>query len=249
MKILVVILGVLNAFVAALIAQGATDRVAGSGHGLPAPELTPERIRLVTPDAATTPAPPRPVPEAAPRSEAPVRPELATPVLVREEAARPVTRQCIEWANLRANDSARALRVLDEMKLAGATVETPRVEGGATWMVYIPPAASRRAADQRVADLKRLRVDEFYVLGDNGFANAISLGVFSSEAGAISRRDALQKQGVRDAAIVPRPTGDQRVTLRIVGLTEADANRTREFARDFTGTDIRGCTLEQAKGG
>lgn len=172
-------------------------------------------------------------------------------LISREEAARLAKLRrpaCVEWGPLGPNDVSRAEDAITGMR-AGLKIDGRRAEESAGWWVYIPPLASRQAANQRVAELRRLGIEDYFIIPDDAkFRNAVSLGVFRSEDAAKSRFETLQKRGVRDAVLAERDSSARRVYLQMQGVTEPLRERIGELRTAFPGTDLRDCAAPEAKG-
>jgi hypothetical protein len=248
MKLFFLILAITNVVFGVYLWQNESRR--GSSPAiLPLPELAPERIRLIgTQDPLREASKPKPPPEAArDTTDATSVPARVPP---REEIAKGSTiRACMEWGALRGGDVARATKLIEGGNVTARPVEE-RIEGGTGYWVYIPPLPSRRQAELRIAELKPARIDDYYVVLDEGrFANAISLGVFSTEAGAQSRRDALARLGVTDSLVGRRESNDARVFLRIRDVPEQSVPRLFALRGEYAGTEIKDCAPDPARGG
>jgi hypothetical protein len=169
----------------------------------------------------------------------------------REEAARLARLRrpaCVEFGPIGPNDVPRAEDAIAALQ-AGLKVDGRRPEESAGWWVYIPPLANRPAANQRIAELRRLGIEDFFVIPeDPKFRNAISLGVFRTEDAAKARFDALQKRGVRDAILAERDASARRVYLQMHMVTEPLRARIGELRSAFPGSDVRDCPSADAKG-
>jgi hypothetical protein len=189
----------------------ASSLASTSGAARP-PELEPDRIKLLPPDD----------------------PRLAT--------LRDRLRTCVEWGAFTVADAVRAERNIDGLG-AGLKYTERRVEGGpTTWWVYVAPQANRRAADRIAEDLKRAGVADFYVVQeDTKLANAISLGLFSSEGAATARRDQIAKLGVRDIVVQARESGATRVYVRVRDVPAAVMPRLAALRGEFAATEMRDC--------
>jgi len=169
----------------------------------------------------------------------------------RDEAAR-LTRlrrpACVEWGPIAPADVARAEDAIAALR-AGLKVESRRPEESAGWWVYIPPFASRQAANQRVADLRRLGIEDYFIIPDDPkFRNAVSLGVFRSEDAAKTRFETLQKRGIRDVVLAERDTSARRVFLRMQMVTEPQRARIGELRTAFPGSEVLDCPAADGKG-
>lgn len=77
---------------------------------------------------------------------------------------------------------------------------------GRSWWVYIPASPSRAAADKRLAELRAQgQADPFVVTDPGPHRNAISLGLFKSEAAAADLVKRLSARGVTDGRVEVRP--------------------------------------------
>ncbi len=250
MKLLFLVLAISNV-VFGLYAWQSESRRVSSPAVLPLPELAPERIRLIaTQDAqreASRPKAPADAGAARDTTDATSQPAR---IASREETAKGnAIRPCMEWGGFRGADVARATKLIEGGNLAARLIEE-RIEGGTSYWVYIPPLPSRKHAELRIAELKPARIDDYYVVLDEGrFANAISLGVFSTEAGAQSRREALARLGVNDSIVGRRESNDARVFLRVRDVPEQSVPRLLALRSEFVGTEIRDCGSDPTRGG
>lgn len=191
----------------------------------PAPlerQIEPQRFRIVAvaEDAPTVPTAP-PKPAAAAASSPPAA--------------------CLEWGSFTLADAPRAEKALDPLAL-GARLGQRRVEETAGWWVYIPPQGSRQGAQKKAAELKRLGVDDYFVVQEEGPLRwAVSLGVFRSEEAAQARLAALRERGVQSALVGSRETLVQKVWLQVRGADAALAARLRDAAQTIAGSELREC--------
>ena len=101
-------------------------------------------------------------------------------------------------------DTARVIQAeakLNERHLGFArrTEETKTITG---YRVTLPPLASREAAERKRQELTRLGFKDHAVIQEDGWHNAISLGLFSVEANATARVRELAAKGV-EASMQP----------------------------------------------
>ncbi|WP_151447949.1 SPOR domain-containing protein [Lacisediminimonas profundi] len=142
-----------------------------------------------------------------------ITPVLARPVAATKQAA------CIELANLTLAESKRF-----ETRLAALTLpEKPvrlEVREQSSHMVWIPPLpAGKEGADKKSSELRKLGINDFYVLQDNpAQRHGISLGVFKTEDAARAQLAKLSQLGVRSARIVEHKMPLLRVAYRLRGL-------------------------------
>jgi cell division septation protein DedD len=111
-----------------------------------------------------------------------------------------------------------------------------------SYMVIIPPQASKEAADKKAGELKALGVTNFFIMSDNSPLRwAISLGVFKSEAAAQSLLATLTKQGVSSARINPRGTQTTRLAFQFRGIDVAAKAKIDDIAESFPALKTRAC--------
>lgn len=182
---------------------------------VPASQATPAKVS----EAASAPAP---VPE----------PVAAAPALI----------GCVEIGNLTAAEARRfetRIAALGPIKPVRQNVTSTEV---ASYMVHIPPQATRAAADSKAEELKNLGVTNYYVIPDNTPMKwAISLGVFKSENAAKTLLTALNRQGVQGARISGRGTQVTRVNYRFHDIDPAMRDRLDRIAASFPGQRVRSC--------
>ncbi|MGE5641005.1 MAG: SPOR domain-containing protein, partial [Clostridia bacterium] len=179
----------------------------------PAPlarQIHPEKLRVVgTGEApAASAAKPAPIAAAAPAATLPAAPAVA---------ASPGS-ACLEWGSFTLADAPRAEKALEPLAL-GPRLAQRRTEETAGWWVFIAPqqpaANARQAAQKKASELKALKVDDYFIVSDEGPLRwSVSLGVFRTEEAAQARLAALRGQGVRSAQVGPRETVVPKVWLQ-----------------------------------
>jgi hypothetical protein len=191
-----------------------------------AQQIEPEKLRVVAEsELARTPPPAAPKPKPVP---APVAPE-------------PAPLACLEWGSFSPADAARAEQRLEPLAL-GARLAQYRGEETAGWWVFIAPQPSRGAAQKKAAELKKLGVEEYFVVQEEGRQRwALSLGVFRSEEAAKARLDALRAKGVRSAQLGQRETRVPKVWFQVRTVEQALQARLLEIAREFEGATLHDC--------
>ena len=148
------------------------------------------------------------------RDEFPADAEKTEPAAKAPE--KKAARICLSLGDLAAADAGRVESALAEKIPAYRTLRT-NVPGSASYWVYIPPLGSKQEVDNKVAELKKLRVPELYVVQESGPNNlAISLGLFSSK-----------KAGARRSGRMPgRSAGRQGAKTRVLMASSASLCRT-----------------------
>jgi hypothetical protein len=114
-----------------------------------------------------------------------------------------------------------------------------KVEVIASYWVFLPPAANRAAADQRLAELKASGIKDLSVIDSGPQRNAISLGVFRGEEAARNRLASLQAQGLANARLEPRTQSVQQTMLVVRDPTAQAMTRLKELQSEFPGSDTK----------
>ena len=115
--------------------------------------------------------------------------------------------RCVQWGDFSEESLVRMESLLKE-KFSAVRATRLEKKTGATYWVYIPPLPTRRDAEKKAAELKALRVPEYYIVQESGPHNrAISLGLFSSREAAEERLVSLRPMGVRSARVGEKSPG------------------------------------------
>lgn len=110
-------------------------------------------------------------------------------------------------------------------------------------MVYIPPLANKEAADKKAGELKRLGVEDFFVIQDNSPLQwGISLGIFKSEEAARNQLAALNQKGVRSARVGAHTPSGTKVAFQLRGLDVAAKNSVTKIKEAFPKQELRECS-------
>lgn len=204
--------------------QGVLGHAGGNEHE-PARlknQLNADKLRLVP---APTPAAAPPVAAAA--VEAPVAAPIA----------------CLEVGSFGALEARRFETRLASLQLGERMKRM--ASGGAdpsSYIVYIPPQGSKEGADKKAGELKNLGVTNFFIMNDaTPMKNAISLGVFKSEALAQALLASLVKQGVHSARVAPRGGSPARLSFQFRGIDGAQKGKIDDVAGSFQDVDSKSC--------
>jgi hypothetical protein len=192
-------------------------------------QLNADKVRLVPPPAPTPPAPPaEPAPQAAAPDPAP-------------EAKKPVVFACTEIGNFGPDDAKRFSAELASLAL-GDRVKQRALQEVASHMVYIPPQADKEGAEKKAGELRKLGVDDFFIIQDNSSMRwGISLGVFKHEEAARAHLAALGQKGVRSARIGQRMVTSNQVAFQLRELDEDAKAALDKIKTGFPKQDLRKC--------
>ena len=145
---------------------------------------------------------------------------------------------CLEWGPFGEFDRARALADIEPLGL-GKLVTQKRVETPTSWWVYLPPFASKAAADKRVSELKTAGLKDAYVVDGGVQRFSISLGVFRTEDGANAQLKDLAKQGVSGARAGPRQQVALQSLVVIRDPQQSVIARLRELSPAYPGVETK----------
>lgn len=188
-------------------------------------QLDPGKLRVV-PAAELAKAPPATPPKPAPAQAPPPAPA-------------PIA--CVEWGSFSPGDATRAAQRLEPLAL-GARLAQYRGEETAGWWVYIPPQGNRAGALRKAAELKKLGVEDYFVVQDAGRQRwAVSLGVFRTDDAAQAHLDALRAKGVRSAVIGARETQVPKIWFQVRSVEPALHARLQEIARELESATLHDC--------
>lgn len=198
-------------------------------------QLNPQAIRLLGPEQMARLAADR-VKQTVQRPKAPPAPKATVAA-------------CLEFGAFNLADVPRAEQALQPLGL-GARLAQRRTDEVASYWVFMPSQGTRQAASRKSAELKKLGVEDFFIVQeDSKFRFAISLGIFKTEEAAKARLTELRARGVRTAQVVPRETPIQRVHFVIRDVPEALAAKLAEVRQGFPGTELKACSPEEKRAG
>lgn len=196
-------------------------------------QIEPMRLKLIRSDA-----------DGAPRTSAP--PDSANAAATPAAATTNPASACVELggaAGLTAEEVKRVETLLAGLSLAPPRVATRKSEDNPGYVVNLPPFKSKADADRAATELRRIGVEDFFVIQDSTpLKFGISLGVFKSEDAAKAHLTALTQRGVRNARISPRPqTSQQRAWLQISNV-DADLNAwLGDIRQQVPAAELRAC--------
>jgi len=148
-----------------------------------------------------------------------------------EAVATPVENKSAEACVLLGDLSSAVADQLESRladKFPAFKVLRTNVAASSSYWVFIPPLASKKDADAKASELKKLGIAEFFVMQESGANNrAISLGLFSSKDAAAAYLETLRGKGVKSAKMAERPAKSASATLEIHG-PEAQADTLRQ---------------------
>lgn len=154
-------------------------------------------------------------------------------------SAPPAAAQCLEWGAIATGEMERAKLALKKLKLwENASVR--KAEKASAYWVYIPQRKSLANAQKKMEALKRLGIEEIFVLQENTpWRYAISLGVFSTEEAATKYLAQVKRKGALSAMAGPRIREADASVLTFNNLEPAMAEEVAKLKPDFPGSEIK----------
>ncbi len=205
-------------------------------------EFNANKIRL--PDAGelqllASSAPARGVRAADVQEPAPA--ELAAPAsrLSPELSALPPPKKCLVWGEFSGENLARADAALATLHL-GDKLRQDTVERIGGFWVYMPPQGGIGKVNQKIDQLKKLGVNDYFVVQEAGeWMHAISLGVFRTEQAARNFLELLKTKGVRTAKIGERQSKLKFTVFELGGIDGATEEKLQQMLRDFPESELK----------
>jgi hypothetical protein len=141
---------------------------------------------------------------------------------------------CVEFSGIAANDAFRAREAFASLQL-GTRITERRIEEITRYWVFIGPARDRKAAETRMAEIRRQGVNDLSIRPDN----SISLGVFSTEEAARRFLTSVEAKGVKGAEQGPF-TKDLRELVMLIREPDSElVARLTLMQRDFAASQLR----------
>lgn len=151
---------------------------------------------------------------------------------------RAFTDVCLEWGEFSDTDSARASAALTTLKLADKLTKK-QSEFAIGYWVYIPPAQTHAKMGSNIAELKKLKVKNYFAVQDAGqWKNAISLGIFKTENAARIALGSLRAKGVKTAEMGEFISKFKHTIFVLKSPDEAAIEKIVTLENEFDGTTV-----------
>lgn len=199
--------------------------------------LNAEKIKLLSPDAVSSPA--SAIPAAMPVAQ-PAMP--ASPVSLTVLSGK---LSCMEWGEFSAADLSRAEKALEPLKL-GTRLKQRQVEYTNVYWVYFAPMKTHAQVEQKIAQLKAHGIGDYFVMQEAGpLHNAISLGVFKTEEAAKKYLAKLRGQGVKTAVVGERSSKLKFTVLVLNDLESEQSSKVSEMHKGFPDSELKSVTCSR----
>jgi hypothetical protein len=195
------------------------------------PQLEPGKLVLLT-NAQADAAKAAPTPAAAPATDTPAAAAVPAKALA-----------CIDVGTFSAGEAKRFESRLARLELGEhQSRQAVQAQDVTSYLVNIPPQASKDAADRKASELRELGLTNFFIMsGDSPMKWAISLGVFKTESGAQTLLAQLNKQGVHSARITPRGPQTTRYSYRFRDIEDDARERIVSVADAVSSAEVANC--------
>ena len=157
----------------------------------------------------------------------------------KEYVAPTLAKSCYKWGKFTAENLAAAQAVIERLGLESELIEESTIKQDRRFWVYYPPLASAELAQRKADEIKRLGVDELYIVQDSKWRNAISFGLFSEEPLAAALLKELKSKGVRNAIKSLRTQGKDTSSLLAKDVSSEAAVELYKVRPEFVGTEVR----------
>lgn len=150
-----------------------------------------------------------------------------------------VASACMEWGSFSENDLPRANAALAPLKLGGklSQRQTEHVNG---YWVYLPPFKNSDEVEKKIAEIKDLGLEEYFVVQDEGkWHNAISLGVFKTPEAAHKFRDSVKDKGLKAAKAGERMSKRLFTVFVLKDPDPALTARMTALQKNFPGSELK----------
>lgn len=148
---------------------------------------------------------------------------------------------CVEIGNFLQADLPRIEDRLKQLALGDRQSRT-NVQDVASHMVFIPSMGSKEGADKKAGELRRLGVNDFYIVQDQSNLRwGISLGVFKTEEAAKAHLANLNSKGVHSARIGARSVSTSKFAYQLRVLNAEEQAKFDRIKADFPAQEVRNC--------
>ena len=186
-------------------------------------QLQADKIKLVASDAA-----PAAASASAPAASAPAAADLA-----------PVA--CTEIGNFSASEARRFSSQLAE-RTPNLKFVRREIQEVASHMVYLPSLGSKEAADKKADEVRRLGINDFFVIQDSSALRyGISLGIFKTDEAAQKQVASLAKRGLSGAKAGTRSVSSSKVAFQLRDMGGDARLAFDKIKTDFPTQEVRSC--------
>ena len=153
---------------------------------------------------------------------------------------------CMEWGDFSGEGLNRATAAISALKLGNKPMQR-QVEHTIGYWVYLPPQKNSAEVEKKVAQIKGLGLEEYFVVQEAGkWRNAISLGVFKTKDAAHKFRESVKAKGLESAKAGARAS---KHMFTVFVLKDPDTGVTAKMAalqKDFPDSELKTAACAKA---
>lgn len=179
-------------------------------------EISPEKIRVLTPQEIETLPLKTPEPEQISLTDA----------------------LCHEWGMFSDGNLANAQKAINQMGL-NATLKSQTGQQAKRFWVYRPPFKTAAEAQKKAAEYKALGFSDIFVIQEDKWKNAVSFGIFEDEQLAEKLLNELKVKGIKNVTKALRTEDAVSYSLIFRDLSEKDAAAIIELKPNFPGAALK----------
>ena len=154
-----------------------------------------------------------------------------------QEATQAQT-SCYKWGNFTKTNLPAAQVVLVRLGLQSDVNQEANAQEDKRFWVYYPPLKTADLARKKAEEMKKLGVDELFIVQDSQWRNAISFGLFQDEQLATKLLNELQSKGVKGATKALHNPGKSLTSLLIKAVSVDAAAELHKVKPEFVGTEL-----------
>ncbi|PFH09492.1 sporulation related protein [Collimonas sp. PA-H2] len=148
---------------------------------------------------------------------------------------------CTEIGNFSASEARRFSSQLAERTPTLKFVRR-EIQEVASHMVYLPSLGSKDAADKKADEVRRLGINDFFVIQDSSALRyGISLGIFKTDEAAQKQVASLAKRGLSGAKVGTRSVSSSKVAFQLRDMGGDARLAFDKIKTDFPTQEVRSC--------
>lgn len=156
---------------------------------------------------------------------------------------------CLEWGEFSGSELDRVEKSLAGLNLSNK-LGRREVEYETSYWVYMPPLKDKRAVARKVREIKKLGINEYFVVGSaEKWANAISLGVFKTHEAAENHLKYLRTKGIRTAIVGERGTKLRAVWFEFNAIDSETKAKLLQMQKEYNGSELKNTNCALTKDG
>ena len=148
---------------------------------------------------------------------------------------------CTEIGNFSASEARRFSSQLAE-RTPNLKFVRREIQEVASHMVYLPSLGSKEAADKKADEVRRLGINDFFVIQDSSALRyGISLGIFKTDEAAQKQVASLAKRGLSGAKVGTRSVSSSKVAFQLRDMGGDARLAFDKIKTDFPAQEVRSC--------